>query len=333
MALLARRLAHHGHALSTAAPSTRPGHPERFQMNDSPLQTSWVDTVSHGESPNAAALRDHLRAVHKSHPGFTEDCAGQCHDEQGRTSYEWLAEAVSQDHHSVLDLACGSGALLSILNERVPAQTQLLGVDMSPDELALARDRLPVGRADLVEGRAQHLDHLADGSLDVVLCHWALTLMDPVPPVLSEIARVLAPGGRFAAIVDGPMKSASGYEAVHDLIYAHVQAELPAYGRIELGDPRVRTAEDLMGLANTAFPEATMHVDSSVVRLTGPKVDVAREAAGFFYASFTLVPDARKVMLAELANLLAKDCDPAVVTFAMPINRLLVDLPNPSTSR
>lgn len=302
-------------------------------MNDSSLQTSWVETVSNGESPSAAALRDHLRAVHQSHPGFTEDCAGQCRDEQGRTSYEWLAETVSQDHRCVLDLACGSGALLAILNEDVPAETELMGVDMSPDELTLARARLPVGRAELVEGRAQHLDHLADGSVDVVLCHWALTLMDPVPPVLSEIARVLALGGRFAAIVDGPMKSARGYAAVHDLIYAHVQAVLPAYGRIELGDPRVRSAQDLMGLANAAFPGAAMRVDSSVVRLTGPKDDVAREAAGFFYASFTLVPDARKVMLTELANLLAKDCDPALVTFAMPINRLMVDLPPPSANR
>lgn len=302
-------------------------------MKNSPLQTSWVETVSHGESPDANALREHLRAVHRSHPGFTEDCAGQCRDAQGRTSYEWLAEAVSHDNSRVLDLACGSGALLAILNKRVPAQTVLMGVDMSPDELSLARARLPLGRVELVEGRAQHLDHISDGSVDVVLCHWALTLMDPVAPVLSEIARVLAPGGRFAAIVDGPMNSALGYEAVHDLIYAHVQAELPAYGRIELGDPRVRTAEDLMALSNAAFPGATMRVESSVVRLTGPMDEVAREAAGFFYSAFTLVDDAREAMLAELATLLAENGDPAAVTFAMPVNRLVVDLLKPVASQ
>lgn len=302
-------------------------------MTDIPLQTPWVETVAHGMRPDAAALQDHLRAVHRDHPGFTEGCAGQCRDAQGRTSYEWLAEAVSPDHRSVLDLACGSGALLSILNARVPAQTRMMGVDMSPDELSLARARLPMGRVDLVEGRAQHLDHLEDGSVDVVLCHWALTLMEPVAPVLSEIARILASGGRFAAIVDGPMKSAPGYEAVHDLIYAHVQAVLPAYGRIELGDPRVRTAEDLIDLANAAFTAATIRVESGVVRLTGPADAVAREAAGFFYASFTLVDDAREAMLAELAALLSKNNDAAAVTFAMPINRLAVDLPGSSANR
>jgi len=302
-------------------------------MTESPLQTPWVDTVAHGMRPDATALQDHLRAVHRDHPGFTEDCAGQCRDVQGRTSYEWLAETVSPDHRSVLDLACGSGALLSILSARVPAEIRMMGVDMSPDELSLARARLPLGRVDLVEGRAQHLDHLDDGSVDVVLCHWALTLMDPVAPVLSEIARVLAPGGRFAAIVDRPMKSAPGYEAVHDLIYAHVQTVLPSYGRIELGDPRVRTTEDLIDLANAAFPGAAIRVESSVVRLTGPADAVAREAAGFFYASFTLIDDAREAMLAKLATLLSKNSDTEAVTFAMPVNRLVVDVLDSSANR
>ena len=301
-------------------------------MNDMPLQTSWVDTVAYGESPDAAALCDHLRAVHRDHAGFTEGCAGQCRDTRGRTSYEWLAEAVSLDQRHVLDLACGSGALLSLLSARMPEQTQLTGVDMSPDELSLARARLPKNRVDLIQGQAQHLDHLHNGSVDVVLCHWALTLMDPVAPVLSEISRVLKTGGRFAAIVDGPMNSAPGYEAIHDLIYAHVQAILPAYGQIELGDPRVRNAEDLLALARVAFPGASIRVDSGVVRLAGPANVIAREAAGFFYAGFTLVDDKREAMLVELATLLSKNSDAGVVTFAMPINRLVVDLLAPSVA-
>jgi len=302
-------------------------------MNDMPLQTPWVETVSRGDRPDADALRDHLRTVHRNNPGFTEDCAGQCRDALGRTSYEWLAEAVSTDHRSVLDLACGSGALLSILSARVPAITRLMGVDMSPDELSLASARLPLGRVDLIEGRAQHLDHLTDASVDVVLCHWALTLMDPVAPVLSEIARVLTPGGRFAAIVDGAMESAPGYADVHDLIYAHVQAVLPAYGSIELGDPRVRNAEDLLALAKTAFPDASIRVESSVVRLEGAPDAVAREAAGFFYAGFTLIDDARDAMLVDLATLLSKNNNAGAVTFAMPVNRLVVDLLDSSANR
>jgi SAM-dependent methyltransferase len=296
-------------------------------MTEPPLRTPWIETVARGAQPDAAALRDHLRTVHREHPGFTEACAGQCRDAEGRTSYEWLAEAVERDRHrSVLDLACGSGALLSILDARMPPRARLIGVDMSPDELALARARLPSGRAELIEGRAQEIA-LADGSVDAVLCHWALTLMDPVAPVLAEVARVCAPGGRFAALVDGPFGAAPGYAAAHDLIYGHVQAALPAYGRIELGDPRIRDTDDLLALAGAAFPAAAMRVETAIVRLRGPADVVAREAAGFFYAAFALAADARAAMLDDLATLLSKTEGTDAAAFAMPVNRLVVDLP------
>ncbi|MEM6550451.1 MAG: class I SAM-dependent methyltransferase [Pseudomonadota bacterium] len=296
-------------------------------MTEAPLRTAWTQSVAKGATPDSDALRGHLRQIHHDHAGFTERCAGQCRDAQGRTTYDWLVEAINIDsHRSVLDLGCGSGALLALCHARLPTNTRLAGLDMSRDELALAAARLPEGRAELSEGCAQSLDPFADASVDVVLCHWALTLMDPVAPVLSEIARVLAPGGRFAALVDGPMDSAPGYEAVHHLIYAHVQRELPAYGRVDLGDPRVRRAADLLRLAEAAFPNATPYCEPNVVSLTGPSEEVARQAAGFFYATFVLSPPAMAEMLRELIRLLERQADSKTVTFSMPVNRLLVTL-------
>jgi hypothetical protein len=69
-----------------------------------------------------------------------------------------------------------------------------------------------------------------------------------------------------------------------------------------------------------------VHVETGVVRLRGPAGDVAREAAGFFYAAFALAPVAREAMLVELARLLSEP-DGVVAAFAMPVNRLVVDLP------
>ena len=296
-------------------------------MTATALRTDWTDRLACGMAPGAAELRAHLRAVHRAHAGFTERCAARCRDAEGRTSYAWLAEAVAPERHAtVLDLACGSGPLLQLCHETLPPRTRLVGIDMSPEELALARARLPEGRADLVEARADRLDVLADATVDAVLCHWALTLMDPVAPVLAEIARILAPGGRFAAIVDGPMDAAPGYAGVHDLIYAHVQAEFPAYGAVDLGDPRVRAAEGLTALVRAAFPEAAMRVETGVVAMSGPAATLAEEAAGFFYAAFVLPPVARLRMLGDLAELLSAGAG-AEAAFAMPINRLVVDLP------
>ncbi|MGF1503423.1 MAG: class I SAM-dependent methyltransferase [Paracoccaceae bacterium] len=297
-------------------------------MTEAPLRTDWTDTLRRRATPDPAALVAHLRAVHRAHAGFTESCAMRCRDAAGRTSYDWLAEAVEPGRHrSLLDVACGSGPLLDLCHRRLPPDLRLIGIDMSPEELALAHARLPAGRAELVRAEAQRLDFLAEGSVDVALCHWALTLMDPVEPVLAEIARVLAPGGRFAALVDGPMAAAPGYARIHHLIYAHVQAELPDYGSVDLGDPRVRTVDGLTALVRAAFPEADLRVETGVVRMTGPAEALAEDAAGFFYAAFVLSPPARTRMLNDLAAVLSETAPGAQASFAMPINRLVVDLP------
>ena len=300
-------------------------------MNDhSPLRSAWTDSVARGQRPDAAALRAHLRAVHRDHAGFTETCARACRDAAGRTSYDWLAEAVPQTGTArVLDLACGSGPLLNILHQR-NAGLRLTGLDMCPEELALAGARLPAGAAELMLAQAQDMAALADGTQDAVLCHWALTLMDPVTPVLHEVRRVLAPGGCFAALVDGPMEAAPGYTAVHDLIYGYVQAELPGYGTVDLGDPRIRGADSLSDLVRAAFPGATVTVETGVVTMAGTAAQVAEAAAGFFYAAFVLSPAARRAMLAELADLLSIHAQGTAGApqgrFAMPINRLVATI-------
>lgn len=301
--------------------------PKNVSMTDI-LQTDWTKSLARGAAPDAAALRDHLLAIHRDYPGFTESCAGGCRDAQGRTSYAWLAEAVEADRHRVLlDIACGSGALLQHCHATLPPTLRMIGVDMSPDELALAADRLPAGRAELQRGWAQSLDFLEDGVVDVALCHWALTLMDPVVPVLREIARVLTPGGRFAAIVDGASDAARGYGAVHDLIYSHVQATLPAYGQCELGDPRIRRAEDLTAVVQSVFPDAAIRIETAVVSMTGPADVVAAEAAGFFYAAFVLTAPAHANMLDALSALLVEfGPGEGLATFSMPINRLIVEV-------
>ncbi len=294
-------------------------------MNDhSPLRSAWIDSLERGEAPDAAALRDHLRAVHRDHAGFTETCAQACRDAAGRTSYDWLAEVVpATEGAHVLDLACGSGPLLEILRAR-DTGLRLTGVDMCPEELALARTRLPQGAATLLQAEAQDMSGLPDGSVDAVLCHWALTLMDPVTPVLHEVRRVLAPAGRFAALVDGPIEAAPGYAEVHDLIYGHVQAELPGYGTVDLGDPRVRGTDSLGGLVRAAFSDATVTVETGIVTMDGPAAEVAEAAAGFFYAAFILSPARRVRMLEKLAAQLAIPGTKEQARFAMPVNRLVV---------
>jgi len=296
--------------------------------NQKGLNSIWTDSLARNLHPDGNALVDHLRTVHQEHTGFTEVCASSCRDEAGRNSYEWLAELVPDNESlCVLDLACGSGPLLKILFDR-NRNLNLKGIDMCPEELALAKTRLINTGVNLIESKAQNLKGINDNSIDIVLCHWALTLMDPITPVLDEIRRVLASEGRFAALVDGPMNAAPGYTEVHDLIYSYVQEEIPSYGEIDLGDPRIRGSESLSNLAHKAFPEANVTIETNVVSMEGPVTQVAEIVAGFFYAAFVLKPEKRKLMITSLSNILAisKQSTDAERQgrFSMPISRLLV---------
>ena len=296
--------------------------------NQKGLNSIWTDSLARNLHPDGNALVDHLRTVHQEHTGFTEVCASSCRDEAGRNSYEWLAELVPDNEGlRVLDLACGSGLLLKILFDR-NENLNLKGVDMCPEELALAKTHLINSGVNLIESKAQNLTAINDNSIDIVLCHWALTLMDPIAPVLDEVRRVLTSKGRFAALVDGPMNAAPGYTEVHDLIYSYVQEEIPSYGEIDLGDPRIRGSESLSNLVHKAFPEANVTIETNVVSMEGPVTQVAEIAAGFFYAAFVLKPEKRKLMITSLSNILAisKESTDAERQgrFSMPISRLLV---------
>ena len=296
--------------------------------NQKGLNSIWTDSLVRNQHPNSNALIDHLKAIHQENAGFTEACASSCRDKFGRNSYEWLAELVPDNIvSSVLDLACGSGPLLKILFDR-NKNLNLNGVDMCPEELALAKIRLKNSGANLIEANAQNLKIITDDSIDIVLCHWALTLMDPIEPVLNEVKRILTSKGRFAAIVDGPMDIAPSYKKVHDLIYSYVQEEIPSYGKIDLGDPRIRRSESLSILVHKVFPGANIIIETNVVSVEGPVNQIAEIAAGFFYASFVLKPEKRKLMITSLSKLLAifKESDDVERQgrFSMPISRLLV---------
>ena len=289
------------------------------------IESSWTQSLLRGEQPSAADLRDHLMTVHRNYPGFTESCALRCEDNLGRNSYEFLADIVDpSQHRRVLDLACGSGVLLEICNRRFGESVALHGLDMSIEELELARKRNSNPLIELHQGVAQNLGSFDDGIFDVVLCHWGLTLMDQVPQVLREVSRVLKPDGIFAAIVDGDPATAPGYAKIHNVIYNSVQREHPNYGKADLGDPRVRTSKDLKQLAFGSFKCAQVHIDSSVFDLYDMPDVLAREAAGFFYASFVLSTSAHNQMLRELEEFFAGRNKNEGSSFSLPVNRLVV---------
>ncbi len=95
----------------------------------------------------------------------------------------------------ILDLACGSGELLSTWAR--DHQVTGLGVDLNPDFIAVARaraDELGVGDAVLfVEADAS--GYVADEPVDVAACVGATWIGGGVPGTLDLLSRSLKPGG------------------------------------------------------------------------------------------------------------------------------------------
>lgn len=300
------------------------------------IESTWTRQLRDGARPADADLVEHLKAVHRVNPGFTESCAWRCRNRHGLNSYQWLATlAACPRPNRVLDLACGSGVLTELLWREAVAGSDIVGVDMCPEELALARARMLSPRPNdrhvdvrFQEAMAQDMSFLADASVDVVLCHWALTLVSPLEPVLAEVARILKPGGVFGAIVDGDIATAPGYRELNDTIYSWAQRACPGYGGVDLGDPRVRSAATLIPLMQQFFVDATVTVESDVVRLKGPPAELANEAIGFFYASYVVHQDDRPYLHRAVERFFAsRPTSDGAGEYAMPIRLISVQRP------
>jgi SAM-dependent methyltransferase len=90
-----------------------------------------------------------------------------------------------------LDLGCGTGLALGLLQEH---GWTAVGLDVSSDQLALARERAREAR--LVHGDGRRLP-FADGELDAVVSFFTHTDFDDLAEAFAEAARVLRRGGTF----------------------------------------------------------------------------------------------------------------------------------------
>ena len=140
----------------------------------------------------------------------------------GPWAEELLDLASPRDDAQMLDVACGTGVVARLAAIRASGRGRVVGLDMHPGMLAMARSLslasgLPIAwaRAD-----AQRLP-LANGGFDLVLCQQGLQFFPDRPAALREMRRVLAPGGRLAVAVWLGLDRNPAHAALTDALGRH----------------------------------------------------------------------------------------------------------------
>lgn len=96
----------------------------------------------------------------------------------------------------ILDAACGNGRYSRFLLRNADTDALITSFDLSPGMLLRARSRLHNERVSHAVADLTRLPY-ADASFDAMVCGWALEHLPDPRAGLSELARVLQPGGKL----------------------------------------------------------------------------------------------------------------------------------------
>ena len=124
--------------------------------------------------------------------------------------------------HSVLDVACGTGVVARAARDVVGPAGRVVGVDLNPAMLEVARDVRP--DLEWVHGDAEDLP-FSDAEFDVALCQSALFFFVDPGQALTEMARVVVPGGVVALQTYAPLAEQPAYGPFVELVAGHAGPE------------------------------------------------------------------------------------------------------------
>ncbi len=233
---------------------------------------AFVDPSMEQESPaipttQVQAIFDQIAPVYDA---LNDRLSLGWHHVWKQMTVDWSGATVG---NTCLDLCCGSGDLAKRLAQTVGKTGQVIGLDFSPEQLAIAHQRQQDSYPHLpihwLQGNALDLP-FADNQFDAATMGYGLRNVGDIPRSLQELHRVLKPGSK-AAILDFHRPNQSYLQAfqrwyLQTIVvptarslnltdeYAYIQASLD---RFPIGSEQVKLAKQ------AGFTQATHYAIAS----------------------------------------------------------------------
>ena len=172
------------------------------------------------------------RVYDGDHAGLYEMC---------RDDYpQMLAELEKEPFESVLDVGCGTGAVLALLHEKYPDK-RYVGLDLTPEMIEVARTKVAPGM-EFVVGDAENLP-FGNDSFDAVLCSNSFHHYPDQVAFFAGALRVLRPGGRLIL---------RDYTASDAVVWLMNHVEMPLAHLCGHGDVRILKEREFVQMAQAA---------------------------------------------------------------------------------
>ncbi len=213
---------------------------------------------------------------------------------------ERVARVVSRGR--VLELACGTGILTHFLRQHLPPEVEILATDLNPGMLDFAREH----RGGLPRVQYQLADALAlpyeGGSCDSVVCQFGIMFFPDLSEGLSEMLRVLSPGGYVACNAWDSLEANPVALVAHDTIARYFESEPPTFLKTPFGSCKLEATLEAFRVLGFDRVQGEV-VDATIERPSA--VEVAR---GFVMGNPGLV-EIQERATAEPATIVAALAD------------------------
>jgi ubiquinone/menaquinone biosynthesis C-methylase UbiE len=172
-----------------------------------------------------------------------------------------------QTGERVLDVGCGTGVVTRLAAECVGVAGNVVGLDVTPGMLAVARSQTPPGISiDWYEATAESMP-LPDEAFDAALCQMALQFIPDKMAALREMRRVLDRGGRVLVTLPGPKPPL--FAIMTDALARHLSPEAASFGDLVFSMHDVDEISELMRSAG--FQQVDVQAKSKALHLPAPR--------------------------------------------------------------